>query len=436
MLCAAGFLFDVVAYYPGQLSFDAGYTWWLARAGETTDTQSVMLIRLWRVLDSILPGPGPVFLLQLVLFWGGLSMVAIGLRLRPPAATLVLLLAGFAPAVSVLRGHVLTDVGFAGALLVLTGALALFTHARRRRWLAIALAASLYALGLRHNALPALIPLAVYAMRVLFARDDSGGARARVAVASVLVLGALYGTVQAIDATADRHLPTWRSLATFDLAGVSVATGKLLFPPALVGPGMDVADLRQAFAPWSDFAVLTRTRNGIRNPLEPGWTPAESAELRSAWLNACLSHPREYLAHRLALSAALFGTHPADWPEELKFVAKSVQVRDNPPFAQNTTALHRSIIAAAQRLRDTPVFAAWPYLAVGVLAAPFAWRRRERAAARMALVLIASGGLYASALVVVAPSAELRYLFWPCVASLVAGVLAFARSERDQWRSA
>jgi hypothetical protein len=429
LLCATGLLFDLVAFYPGQMSFDSAYTWWQARVGETSDTQSVMLIHLWRVLDSILPGPGPVFVLQLVLFWGGLLMIAIGLRLRPFAATLMVMLAGFAPAIAVLRGHVWTDVGLAGALLVATGALALFARTRGRGWLALVVASSLCALALRHNALPALLPLAVYVMHRLLAREDSGSARARVAIASVLALGVLYGIIQAVNATADRHLPTWRALAAYDLAALSIATGKLLFPPELVGPGMDVADLAQAYAPWSVVAVLSRTRNGIRNPLEPGWTPAEAAALRDAWLDACLAHPREYIAHRLRFSAALFGTHPPDWPDTVKFVPESFQVRDNPPVARNATALHRWIIGTARRLRATPVFAAWPYLVVGIFALPFAWRRRERSAARIALVLIASGTLYALPLMVFAPSAELRYVFWPCVASLVAGVLAFARDE-------
>jgi hypothetical protein len=175
--------------------------------------------------------------------------------------------------------------------------------------------------------------------------------------------------------------------------------------------------------------VLTRTRNGIRDPITPGWTPAEVTELRRAWLGACLAHPREYLAHRLEITAAVFGTHPRDWPDALKFVAAPVQVRDNPPVSQNTTALHGWIIRTAERLRDTPVFAAWPYLVVGLVAAPVAWRRRDRLTAHVALILIASAALYALPLVFLAPSAELRYLLWPCVASLVAGVIAFARAE-------
>ena len=429
LLCAGGFLFDIVAFYPGQMSFDSAYTWWQARVGETSDTQSVMLIHLWRVLDWILPGPGLVFILQVMLFWSGLLMIALGLRLRPLSSALMILLAGFAPAITVLRAHVWTDVGMAGALLVTTGAVTWFARTLRREWLWLALVSSFYALGLRHNALPALLPPVIFAMYRLLERDNTGRVRVRVGVASVLVLGVLYGVVQVINATADRHLPAWRALAAFDLAALSIATGKVLFPPLMIGPGMDVADLEQAYKPWSVLAVLTRTRNGIRDPLSPVWTPVEVAELRTAWLNACLAHPRDYVAHRLEVTAALVKTHPPDWPDEMKFASNSYQVRDNPPIAQNTTALHRWIIRTAQRLRDTPVFAGWPYLVVGVIAAPLAWRRRDRFAARIALILIASGALYALPLVFAAPSAELRYLFWPSIASLVAGVLAFARAD-------
>jgi hypothetical protein len=429
LLAAAGLVFDIVAYYPGLMSFDSGYTWWQARVGETSDTQSPMLIYIWRVLDSIVPGPGLVFLLHLLLFWGGLLLIALGLRLRPLATVLVVLLAGFAPAVTILRAHVWTDVGLAGALLVATGALALFARTHTRGWLWMALVAGFYALGLRQNALPALLPIVVYAMHRVLTNDNSGHARLRVGAASALVLAVLYGTVQVINANADRHLPAWPALAVFDLAALSIATDRVLLPGQMIGPGMDVADLKQAYQPWSVYGVLTRTRNGIRDPVEPGWTPAQVAELRRAWFDACLAHPHEYVAHRLELSAALFGTHPRDWPGALKFVAAPVQVRDNPPVASNASALHGWIIGTAERLRATPVFAAWPYLIVGLLAAPFAWRRRDRHAARIALVLIVSGALYALPLVFLAPSAELRYLFWPCVASLIAGVLAFARTD-------
>jgi len=429
LAAAAGFAFDVVAWYPGQMSFDSGYTWWQARAGETSDTQSVLLIHLWRILDSIVPGPGLVFLLHLLLFWGGLALIATGLRLRRLATVSLMLIVGFAPMIAVLRAHVWTDVGFAGALLVAAGCVAFFARTRNHGWLWLAIVPTFYALALRHNALPALLPIVVYATHRSIERGDARRARLRVGVASVLVLAALFGVVQLINGTANRHLPAWPALAVFDLAALSIATDHVLLPRQMIGPDMDVADLEQAYQPWSVGAVLTRTRNGIRDPITPGWTPAQVTELRRTWFDAAIAHPREYAAHRFEVTAALFGTHPQDWPDALKFVLAPVQVRDNPPVMQNATALHRSLVRWAQQLRATPVFAAWPYLFVGVVALPFAWRRRRHTTARLALVLLASAVLYALPLTILAPSAELRYLFWPCVASLAAGVLALARAD-------
>ncbi len=248
LLVAGGLAFDIVAYYPGQMSFDSAYTWWQARVGETSNTQSPLLIYLWRVLDSILPGPGLVFLLHLLLFWGGLTLIALGLRLRPRATVVLFGLAGFAPLVMVLRAHVWTDVGFAAALLVATGALAFFAQTGNRRWLLLVLVAGFYALGLRQNALPALLPIVVYAMHRALARDGATRGRLAVGVASTLVLAALFAAIRIINANADHDLPAWRALAVFDLAALSIATDRVLLPAQMIGPGMDVADLKQAYS--------------------------------------------------------------------------------------------------------------------------------------------------------------------------------------------
>src|SRR5258708_10549534 len=102
-LAGAGLLFDIAAYYPGHMSFDSAYTWWQARVGESSDTQSAMLIHLWRVFDSIVPAPGLVFVLHLLLFWAGLLLFPLGLPLLPLAAALMFLLPVFPPGLTTRR---------------------------------------------------------------------------------------------------------------------------------------------------------------------------------------------------------------------------------------------------------------------------------------------------------------------------------------------
>ena len=79
---------------------------------------------------------------------------------------------------------------------------------------------------------------------------------------------------------------------------------------------------------------------------------------------------------------------------------------------------------AAEMLSTTPLLAGWPYLVIGLLALPFAWRRRRELAGITALVLIASAWLYVLPLIVLVP-AELRYLGWSCLACVLAAAVAW-----------
>jgi len=426
LLAIAGFLFDIAAYYPGQMTFDAAYTWWQARGGESTDIHSPTLTQLWRILETLWHGPGPVFVLHLLLFWGGLALIALGLRLRPPAAMALMLLLGLAPILLILRAHVWTDVGLLGALLVVTGALAFYMRTLHWRWLLLALLIGFYALGLRHNALPALLPLMVFAVWLSPTAGKTPPTWRRTTLFSILLVAVMLAGVQAINARVDRRVPLWPPLAVFDLSAISIAANQLLLPSYSVGHGMEITELAEAFRPWSVNSLLDNTRHGIHEPLAP-WTDSELAGLRKAWLGAIVSHPGEYLRHRLAVTAALFGTQSSDVPSTLTFVDAEIQYRDNPAIAPNTSALHCVLMQAAQTLRYTPVLAAWPYLLLGVVAAPIAWRRRAQPSAKIALVMLVSAALYALPLIVIVPSAERRYLLWSCAAALVALVLALAR---------
>ena len=429
LLALTGFVFDMAAYYPGQMSFDAAYIWWQVRGGESNDMHSPMLMHVWRVCDALLAGPGLIFILDLLLYWVGLVLIALGLRLRPLTTMALMLLVGLAPIALILRAHVWTDVAMLGALLVVTGALAFYLRTAQRGWLLLMLPIGFYALGLRHNALPALLPLVVLAVQRFLTQGSSSPTLLRVGAVSALILALLLGGVQAINARVDRHVPLWPVVAEFDLGALSIARNQVLLPSYSVGYGMDVSDLKQAFQPWSVNALLTNTRHGIRQPSGPGWTESELAGLRRAWLAAVAAHPIDYLAHRLAVSAALFGTHRREWPSGLIFVDAEVVYRDNPPVGPNTSVLHRRLMETAENLRDTPVLAAWPYLLIGLVATPFAWRRRAQPSASIALAILASAAMYALPLILLAPSAELRYLLWPSVAALISVVLAFARTR-------
>lgn len=421
LLALCGFALDVAAYWPGQMSFDSAYAWWQARGGASSDLVPPVLVYVWRLCHAILPGPGLPFALHLALFWSGLALFVRSLRLPSTATVATMALLAFAPVPWLLRGHVWTDVGLFSALCFASGALACARQAERRRsWLLLALPALLYAAALRHNALPAVLPFAAW-WAWLAARSTP-----RRVVTALALLAAMFATIHLAASGVQRRVALWPSLAQFDLAAVSIATDRLLLPAFMVGPGLDVAELAGAFRPWSNTPMLSNTQHGMRDPFMLDFDADEARALRRAWLDAIVEHPTAWAAHRWRLTRALFGTHAAEWPHELVYVDEEVQYRDNPPVARNTSALHVMLMRAAAALVATPALAAWPYLLGGVVAGLLVWQRRRTPPGALALLLLASAALHALPLTLLAPSAELRYLGWPCVASLLAMVCTCA----------
>lgn len=419
LIAPAGFAFDIAAFWPGQMSFDSAYAWWQARGGETTNIAPPMFFHVWRALDAIAEGPGAMFALHLALFWSGLALAARALAPQPLRAFGVMAIVAFAPVPWILRAHVWTDVAMFSSLTFATGALATAHVGGRRRWLIVALPALIYASSVRFNALPAVLPFVAW-LAWLACDRELRSARA-IAVGVVLAI-VLYACAAIVNAQVQRRVPLWPAMAEWDLAAISIDAGEMLLPAFMIGPGLDVPELAAAYRDWNITPMLTNTRHGMRDPFMEPFTPAQLAELKAAWLGAIRAHPRAWLAHHWRRAAALVGVHDASWPHELVYVDDEIGYGDNPPIARNATALHRSLMQTAARLSATSWLAGWPYLLIGVFAALPAWQRRREPAGNVAIVLLASAWLYLGPLLVLAP-AELRYLGWTCLASVVAATI-------------
>ena len=419
LIAIAGFAFDVAAFWPGQMSFDSAYAWWQARGGSTTDIAPPMFVFVWRIADALHEGPGLMFALHLALFWSGLALLAGALRMGTWRAAALMLIAAFAPVPWLLRGHVWTDVALFSALLFAVGALARAQATRRKRWILAAVPALIYAAAVRHNAMPAALPIVVWLVWLALGSDASRG---RLVAAVALLCAILVGGTAAINADVQRRVPLWTAEAQWELAAISVRTGEMLLPPFMIGPGLDVPELAAAYRDWNITPMLTNTRHGMRDPFMEPFTPDELDELKTAWLGAIQAHPRAWLAHHWQRIAALIAVHDPAWPRELIYVDAEISYDNNPPVGRNASALHGALMRAAERLSTTSWLAGWPYLLVGVLAAPWAWRRRCEPAGIAAVVLLTSAWLYLGPLLVLAP-AELRYLGWSCLASVVAAAV-------------
>ena len=430
---AAGALY-VACFYPGTMSPDSTYAWWMARGGETNDVQGVGLVWLWRLTEPWLSGPAGPFVCMQALFWLGVALIALALPPRPLLRGACVLLAGVAPVCFVLLSHVWSDVGLMVALAAATGALLRYRARPRLHWMFVASGLLWWALILRHNALPAVLPLLGYAVYLWTSEHGSVSAsRRRLAVGTSIAAVAFWLTSSAANHWVDHRVNILPSLALWDLIAVSAKSGEVLLPEDTHGPDLDVAELRKAYRAYANVPTFLDLHSGLMAPfLDAG--DSRSAEVRSAWLDAIHHHPGAYLSHRWQVTKALFGTHRREWPLELVYASGEAEFAGNPPVAANTTAAHALLMRAFDAARPTIALAAWPYVVLAFVAALVAWRRREQANARAALVVLASGLLYAAPLPFIAPAAELRYLGWTCLAALLGAALAFTapRQPVDQ----
>lgn len=423
----AGLVFTL-AFYPGWLSFDSSYQWWQARTGEISTINGIGIVLLWRAARLLHDGPAPLLILQMLLFWSGAAWLAIGTAATTTGRVVLLALLAGAPA-SWLLAQIWSDTALA-ALLVFASAAILHhrTHGGRGAF-GVALTALLLAASQRHNAIFAVAPLLLW----LFAADAAATRAQRwmrsiAAAATGLVL---VGGVQLTAAMMTRHhFPVLPSLTLWDLAGMSVHERRMLLPDYAVAPNVTVDDLASAYVSWSNTPLFASPRAGVRYPFQP-WPAHDQRRLREDWLATIASHPQAYLAHRGALLADLFGTRARALPAELTYVPGPVHYGDNPAVAAGDGALRRIALAAFDALRATPAFAAWPYLAIGLIAAMAALRRgNDRRPA--VLWLWASAAAYALPYTLLAPAAEFRYLLWSCLACLIAAWLQFVpRAKRE-----
>lgn len=429
------FALAMATFYPGHLSFDSAVQYWSARTGEFYNVSPPLQPVLWSVIQSFWPESGGLFALQMTLFIGGIWIACSALFALTwqRVASATYLMVG-TPAMLVVT-HLWTDALMI-ACLVAGSALLLAAGRWRSRPLLFATLPFFLMGGMaRYNALPALVPLFIW----------WGVVRARVVGehrpqrASILFVGALAGSLavagaaKLLDQMVVKHrVSTFTVVQVFDIAGISVGVGEILFPAFMLPPGFTMDELRARYVPYNNVPLF---QGGIRETLwEGALTDKQLAELRRSWANAVRLHPVAYLRHRFAVTRWLFGRFRNDRPQPLAFVEGIASFKGNPVILPNGTALHRWAMTWYERSIGWWGFAPITYIVIAVGIVIMTCRARPAPARDAALALAASGLVYIAPLPWVVPSAELRYSGWLFAASSLALIAALVRAPTPATR--
>lgn len=417
-----GFALTCLCFYPGSLNPDAESSLYQAQVGVYFDWHPPAIAWIWSWLDAALPGPGGMYLLQLVGVWLGLALAITLLLGRRRVAWAVVLGIGLAPPLLAQATSIWKDLLMAGPLLCAWALLLLAA----RRWLAWPLVAALPCLLLatlvRHNAPPATLPLALW-WGALACRRWSSGSRGRALVFGAALWLAVTGAAFAINrGLTDRRASIYQHLLLFDLAGISLESGELLLPryqQSWPRSPRTLAELETVYDPRNSSTLMSIPPDAP--PLRPTGDPRELAELRLAWRSAIRRHPGAYLAHRARVVLHAWGwlgspQAEAFWPVDPATVGP----------------VGRAAAAGLEALRNTWLFRGWPYLLLLLSLAGVLTRRPPSVWRTAGWALILSAALYVLPFLAVITAKSVRYLYWPILASLVGLVTVAAQGRRPE----
>ena len=420
-LALAGFGLELLAFWPGLMSTDSFEQYVQAALHRYSDHHPPIMAWVWSLTDRVIPGPGGMLILHLVLLWGGLWAVAAGAHRRGFRHAWLILPIGVLPWVANIAGVIWKDVGMACALLGAGGLLYLAED--REGWLRVAAIATAvvligYATMVRANGFLAALPLPCYAAAIAFPRLTV----MRAAAAGAILVALLFGGQQVMERkvldASPRHLS--QLVMLFDLSGITCHGAKIDIPDAYRRPGYDRASLCRAYDPDQ----VDRLFFFPQSPLHMSPDDDAFANLRMEWISATTQHPKLYLAHRMDSFAGLLGLHRVSRDDRY---LRQPYMQSNPwGFAFRPNAFSSALEAAVDALADTGLFSGALWMAIAMLLLGLiAWRRLR---ARFETVLLASALMNALPYFFVSLAANYRFLYWTVLATSVASVLMLLRA--------
>ena len=313
------------------------------------------------------------------------------------------------------------------------------------------LVVSFYAVGVRYNAAPALLPLFWLLLLPFFGRPgwrrSVGMATLAISGTALLLVGGRLVSYQLLDA---KRIHLEQAIELYDLAGISVISGADVIPDEAKRANFSSQVLRTAYSPNSSSSLIFRPDPAILPPLQLTENLQYLTIFRQAWEHAIINNPWAYLSHRGAVFGSLLGSFFAtvDYRQQSATFEASVVVLGDPAvksidvgrpmFGQRIAAslLMAFINWAAVH---TYLLFGWPWLLVLVATFVETIVLRKRPMAEVAIGLSASGLLYLLPYFVVAPSSDFRYLYWSIVAAnlstvIVGGILMHVTVEFRNWR--
>lgn len=292
----AAAVFQCLSYWPGIMTWDAITQYDQASQGYFEDWHPPLMAWLWRRLIAIEPGPAPIYLLQLGLYWAGYGLIVAGAwRRRQPVAASVAAAGALMPFPLALMGSVLKDCLMEGFFLTGVG---LFIWVRSERDWPQRIGAILFLLLgalLRFNAFLAVLPLLVSLTPGRWRRTPARLVAISLAW-TIVVLASLPIANRLIGA---EKTDVQLSLVMFDLGGITEHSKRDMFPP--MGLPDPVGTNAGCYDPqmWDGYSTWANHPCPINFDRVKAAVERDRLSPYALLARAILAHPIAYAEHRI-----------------------------------------------------------------------------------------------------------------------------------------
>ena len=427
----------VFIFYPGYMDNDALDQFKQGLNGNFNDWHPPIMSWVWGLLSLVFPNALGMFLMHVILYWGGLSML-IDYSIESRAGKSLCLLVGFYPPVFMLLSTVVKDVAMATSLIF---GFSLMLHSERKQSLLLFISGIVllgYGMLIRHNAILAVLPLFLISGLVL-----SKIYKARIgrtfSARMIFIFGiALFSVIFLFGSLADNLLTQKRTypfqqVMLHDLVGMSLQLKTYLVPEFLASSEQpSMKDLRLIYQRtsmknlyWPDFTAIH---------YEILYDPDQVRELSNTWAKEVVNHPRAYLLERSNVFASIINLqggkncapyYYADTVYKPRGHYESTTLYDY--YSKNLVT--NLVFTAIEPLRNSLIYRNWVYIVFSLalftvsLYTGIKSKSLENPLPSGALALSASGSLYGLAYFFVATACDFRMFYWNVIVALCTIIL-------------
>ncbi|MBN9379727.1 MAG: hypothetical protein J0H74_03115 [Chitinophagaceae bacterium] len=421
----AGFLFDVLAFYPGFMSPDTFDQYNQSLHFHYTDWHPPVMAAFWSLLNFIHRGPQLMFIFQLILLWSSFYFLASSWFSGRKSFLLLLFVVFLAPYVQNFAGYIIKDAQMALSWLLGVSIILYAGYGKRRMvWWEAALSLILifYGFAVRINAFPGAIPL-----YFLWVRNMAGQRKTYVQYGWTICLLTTGMLLQAFLNTAvfkpEKTYPEYKALL-FDIAGIQVATGKSYYPEFITRyKDFDSGYILQHYNTATFDNIWW---NPEQKKLFPDLNKEKRALVIKSWKEAIVHHPGAYLRNRFDGFLCYLRIKKRPGVAFFYYFYPLIYPNPNPyGFVFNKNILTRGSLRIFEYQRYMPYMEPWFWALLSVVLLFLITRLPGSSPVKVScFCIVASAFLYlAPQFFIFQIDTDFRYFYWMCIANALPAAL-------------